>query len=644
MGNLTNATVPHALTGPELPLPKLPLPELLDGVAAARPDATALVAPDATCTFGELLGRVRRLARLLLDRGIAAEDIVAVLLPRTSDSIVALLAVLTAGATHLPVDGGYPHRRITAMLTDARPDLLITTSALAVPPGCDAPVLLLDDPEVAAALAASSPAPLGPADRARPIAPHDAAYVLFTSGSTGRPKGIVVEHRSLANLFASHRELFFGPATAHLGRTRLRVAHTAAQSFDASWDPVLWLFEGHELHLVDDRTRRDPSLLVEYLVEQRVDVVETTPTFAEQLDHNGLFDPSHPHRPGVLALGGEDVGPAQWQRLRTLPRLLALNLYGPSECTVDAFLARLSAHPEPAIGLPVANTRAYVLDERRRPSPPGETGELHLAGPGVARGYLNRPDLTAERFLADPWWPQGGTMYRTGDLVRRAPDGTLVFVGRADGQVKLRGQRLELGEIEAVLLRHDSVAQVVAVLHEEAPGVRHLVSYVVPARGRRCVPGELLAHAAGELAAYMVPSAVVPVDVLPLTPNGKLDRAALPRPVFGGATTGPGPGTPTERLLCRLFSEALGGTDIGPRDDFFERGGDSMAAIRVVSAARERGLTLRLQDVFEHRRADDLAEAVDGCRADDGNLLAKIHHEDQGRKTPFHNPPPKPGR
>lgn len=609
MGNLPNPTVSHALTGPELPLPETPLPDLLDAVAAARGNATALVAPDATCTFEELLGRVRRLARLLLDRGIGAEDIVAVLLPRTSDSIVALLAVLTAGATQLPVDGGYPQRRITAMLTDARPHLLITTSAFAVPPECGAPVLLLDDPEVAAALAARSPAPLGPADRVRPIAPQDAAYVLFTSGSTGRPKGIVVEHRSLANLLASHRGLFFGPATAHLSQARLRVAHTAAQSFDASWDPVLWLFEGHELHLVDDTTRRDPSLLVEYLVERRVDVVETTPTFAEQLDHNGLFDPSHPHRPGVLALGGEDVGPAQWRRLRTVPHLLALNLYGPSECTVDAFLARLSAHPEPTIGLPIANSRAYVLDEWRRPSPPGETGELYLAGPGVARGYLQRPELTAERFLADPWWPEGGTMYRTGDLVRRASDGTLVFEGRVDGQVKLRGQRLELGEIEAVLLRHTGVAQAVVVLHEEVPGVPHLVAYVVPSRGQRCVPGKLLAHAAGELASYMVPSAVVPVDALPLTPNGKLDRAALPPPLLGGPETGPGPGTPTERLLCQLFSDALGGAGIGPQDDFFERGGDSMAAIRVVSAARERGLALRLQDVLEHRRAGALAEA-----------------------------------
>lgn len=603
VGNMTNPTVTPALTGPERPVPGVPLPHLLESVTAAQPGATALVAPDATYTYEQLLVRVRRLARLLGERGIGAEDVVAVMLPRTADSIVALLAVLAAGATYAPVDSGYPAGRIAAMLTDARPGLLITTSALAVPPDCRAPVLLLDDPEATAA-------PPGRADPARPIAPHDAAYVLFTSGSTGRPKGVVVEHRSLMNLLASHRELFFGPATGHLGRARLRVAHTAAQSFDAAWDPVLWLFEGHELHLVDDTTRRDPELLVRHLVEQRVDVVETTPTFAEQLDRGGLFDSAHAHRPGVLALGGEAVTAAQWDRLRALPHLLALNLYGPSECTVDAFVARLSEHPRPTIGRPVANTRAYVLDERRRPSAPGETGELYLAGAGVARGYLHRPDLTAERFLADPWRPDGGPMYRTGDLVRREPDGTLVFVGRADGQVKLRGQRLELGEVEAVLLGHRSVAQAVVVVHEQAPGAHHLVAYVVAARGARCVPEELLAHAAGTLAAYMVPSAVVPLAALPLSPNGKLDRTALPRPDFGRPTAGRAPRTPAERLLCGLFSDVLGGVEIGPEDDFFERGGDSMGAIRVVSAARGHGLTLRLQDVFEHRRADALAESV----------------------------------
>ncbi|MGV9624605.1 non-ribosomal peptide synthetase [Streptomyces tendae] len=601
----------HALTGPVRPVPGTPLPDLLGAVAEGRADATALVAPDATYTYGALHARVQRLARRLLAEGVGAEDLVAVLLPRTADSVVALLAVLTAGATYVPVDSGYPHQRITGMLADARPRLLLTTRDFAARLAPGVPALCLDDPGSAAATDALPCDPVADAERTRPLRPHDAAYVLFTSGSTGRPKGVVVEHRSLMNLIVSHRELFFGPATRHLGRERLRVAHTAALSFDAAWDPVLWLFEGHELHLVDDNVRRDPALLVTYITEHRVDVVETTPTLAEQLDRGGLFDTGLPHRLGVLALGGEAIGPVQWDRLRALPHLLALNLYGPSECTVDAFVAPLAEHPSPTIGRrPVPNTRAYVLDAQGEPCAPGETGELHLAGAGVARGYLGRPDLTAELFVPDPWQPDGARMYRTGDLVRQSPDGTLVFVGRADHQVKLHGQRLELSEVEQVLLGHVRVAQCAVLLREDSPGARRLVAYAV---GEGCVPEELRAYAAESLAAYMVPSAVVVLDALPLSPNGKLDRSALPAPGLGApAGCGREPSTPAEKLLCRLFADVLGLGDadidgIGPEDDFFLRGGDSMGAIRLVAAAREEGLTLRLQDVFEHRTAETLA-------------------------------------
>ncbi|MFE6894392.1 amino acid adenylation domain-containing protein [Streptomyces sp. NPDC057694] len=601
----------HALTGPARPVPGTLLPDLLHLAAMTRADATALVAPDMTYTYGELHARVQRLARRLLAEGVGSGDLIAVLLPRTADSVVALLAVLTAGATYVPVDSGYPERRITGMLADARPRLLISTRDLAARLAPDASALYLDDPGSAAATDTLSPAPVRDAERTRPLTPHDAAYVLFTSGSTGRPKGVVVEHRSLMNLIASHRELFFGRATRHLGRERLRVAHTAAQSFDAAWDPVLWLFEGHELHLVDDDVRRDPALLVRHITEQRLDVVETTPTFAEQLDRSGLFDTGRAHRLGVLALGGEAIGPAQWDRLRALPHLLALNLYGPSECTVDAFVAALADHPSPTIGRrPVLNTRAYVLDERGRPCAPGRTGELHLAGAGVARGYLGRPGLTAERFVADPWMPEGGRMYRTGDLVRLSPDGTLVFAGRTDDQVKLRGQRLELGEIEQVLLEHARVAHCAVLLRTDTPGAQHLVAYVV---GEGCVPEELRAYAAESLAAYMVPSAVVVLDSLPLSPNGKLDRSALPAPDFGVPAGGRRePGTPGEKLLCRLFADILGvgDADIGPEDDLFVRGADSMGAIRLVAAARAEGVVLRLQDVFEHRTAQALAAFV----------------------------------
>ncbi|MFG3138425.1 amino acid adenylation domain-containing protein [Streptomyces sp. NPDC048211] len=617
---------PAALTGPQRPLAGPLLPELLDTIAAARPEATALVAPDATYTYARLHAHVQQLARLIAERTAGAPDdevLVAVLLPRGAASLTALLAVLAAGATYVPVDSGYPPNRIAAMLADTGPHLLISTRALAAERAPDIPALLLDAPEVAADIAARPTSALTDRDRVRPLSPRSAAYVLFTSGSTGRPKGVVVEHRSLLNLLVSHREAFFGRAAAHLGRSRLRVAHTAALSFDAAWDPVLWLFEGHELHLIDDTTRRDPALLVAYIADRGIDVVETTPTIAEQLEHCGLFTATGRHRLGVLALGGEPIGSGQWTRLRGLPHLLALNLYGPSECTVDAFVAPLSDSPSPTIGpLPVANTVAYVLDEAGKPCAAGEIGELHLGGAGVARGYLGRPDLTAERFRDDPWLP-GGRLYRTGDLVRILPHG-VVFVGRADGQVKLHGQRLETGEVETVLVRHRSVAQAAVVLREDAPGAQRLVGYVVPAAGARCAPDELMAHAAESLPAYMVPSEVVSLAELPLTPNGKLDRSALPRPERAGtqragvqrlsagrAHSVPAQRTPAERLLCRHFSDVLGGGDVGPEDDFFHSGGDSMGAIRLIAALRAQGMALRLQDVFEHRTPKALADLVD---------------------------------
>jgi acyl-coenzyme A synthetase/AMP-(fatty) acid ligase len=249
-----------------------------------------------------------------------------------------------------------------------------------------------------------------------------------------------------------------------------------------------------------------------------------------------------------------------------------------------------------------------VLDGRGLPCPPGQTGELYLAGAGVARGYLDRPDLTGERFVADPWQPDGGRMYRTGDLVRLAADGAPVFVGRADDQVKLRGQRLELGEVEQVLRTHGSVAQCAVLLREDTPGAPHLVAYVV---GEGCVPAELLAYAGELLAPYMVPSAVVVLAALPLSPNGKLDRTALPAPEFGAAGGGRAAATPTEELLCRLCADLLGLDGIGPEDDLFRRGADSMGAIRLVAAARAEGLALRLQDVFEHRSVEALAAFAD---------------------------------
>lgn len=556
---------------------------------------TAVVDADQAVTFAELSARSNRLARELLARGIGADTLVAVMMDRSVDLIVSMLAVLKAGAGVVPVDTHYPAERIVAILADARPACVIGSTAAA---GAYPDVLTVGDP-----VAGSwSPAAVTDDDRLRPLSPHDVAYVLFTSGSTGRPKGVVVEHASLANLLSSHRERVFRPATSLLGRDRLRVAHTAAVSFDAAWDPVLWMFDGHELHMLDDLTRRDPYALRDYLVRERIDAIETTPTLFEQLWATGLFQEPPDRRPRVVALGGEPVSQARWRSVRGLTDSLVINLYGPTECTVDSLMAVASAYPSPVIGQAVANTRTYVLDADHRP---GAEGELYLAGAGVARGYLNRPGLTAERFVADPFAADGSRMYRTGDVVRVLDGGVLEYVGRLDQQVKLNGYRIELGEIESVLAGHPQVAQAAAVVREDQAVGRRIVAYAVPAIGAEPDPAALREQLAGRLPDYMVPAAVVTLPAIPMTPNGKLDREALPPPP--SATTATSPRTGTEALLSTLFAETLGVPRVGVDDDFFAIGGDSVAAIRFLGRARTAGFRFSLRDVFDHRRVSALA-------------------------------------
>ncbi|WP_446048192.1 amino acid adenylation domain-containing protein, partial [Streptomyces olivaceus] len=383
----------------------------------------------------------------------------------------ALLGVLAAGGAYAPLDDALPPARVAAVLSDARPAVVLATGATAgrIPDG-PWQTVLLDSPGTWAELAAL---PAEFPDGAAP-GPRDAAYVVHTSGSTGRPKGVVVEHRSLAQLAEHHRRALFDPARAATGRHRLRVALTASLSFDAAWDPVLWMLDGHELLVVDNDTRRDPAALVRAVREERVDVLETTPSHAAALLDAGLCAEGSPgHRPAVLALGGEDVPPGLWRRLREVPGLTVWNLYGPTEATVDTLYARLDRGDRPELGEPVAGTSCYVLDRLLRPAAPNTTGELYLAGASLARGYLGRPAETAARFVPDPFGPPGGRMYRTGDLVRRTADGRLEFRGRADGQVKVRGFRVEPGEIVTALEAQPGVRRAAVALRPVGSGAAH---------------------------------------------------------------------------------------------------------------------------------------------------------------------------
>ncbi|MFG2000485.1 amino acid adenylation domain-containing protein [Spirillospora sp. NPDC048911] len=588
-----------AVAGPEL------VPELFATRAAAEPESTALVCGDVEMSFGELAGRVNRLARWLIAAGAGPGDPVAVLLPRSADSVVAMLAILTAGAMYVPVDVSYPAERVRFMLADSAPRVVITTTEFAAAgEAAGARPLVLDSPEAVAELAGSADGPVIAAERRGSLEPSGPAYMIYTSGSTGRPKGVVATHQGLANLFAFLHGEVFEPGERRAGR-RLRAILVSALSFDASWDMVLCLLAGHELHVLDDDVRRDAHALIEYVREHRVDVVNVTPSYAEQLAEDGLLEGDG--RPSVLILGGEAVGAKLWERVSRAEGVAGWNFYGPTECTVDSVITRVGG-ARPVLGRPVPGTRAYVLDEWLRPVPVGAPGALYVAGAQVARGYGGRPGLTAERFVADPFGAPGERMYRTGDLARWTRGGVLEFLGRADDQVKIRGFRIEPDEVAAVLAESPLVGQAAVVVGEGG-----LVAYLVPAGGADV--DAVRRHAMAELPDHMIPSAFVALDALPLTPNGKLDRAALPDPADAHAPMGRGPRDRQEEVLCRLYAELLGREPIGIDDDFFALGGHSLLATRLTSRIRtELGAELSVRAVFEAPTVADLSARLAGAR------------------------------
>ncbi|WP_158839338.1 non-ribosomal peptide synthase/polyketide synthase [Saccharothrix deserti] len=552
--------------GKALAVPGTTFPALFEAQARRTPDATALVCEGTSLTFAEVDARANRLAHHLLREGVEPEQVVALSLPRGLDWVVGILGILKAGAVYLPVDPGLPEARRRYLLEDS------------------GAVRVIDAPVDTSGLPGNAPDV--------PLRPDNAAYVIYTSGSTGKPKGVVVEHRQLVNLLHNHREDF---ATEHM-----RVAVSAVFSFDTSWEGPLLMADGHELHVLTDEVRLEPPALVRYVRDHRIDFLDLTPSYVQQLVRSGLLDGEH--RPKVLMLGGEALGTALWRELARAD-VAAYNFYGPTETTVDA-VSCLITGDRPVIGRPLANLTARVLDDDLRPVPVGVPGELFIAGAQVARGYLNRPGLTADRFLADPFGEAGSRMYRTGDRVRWLADGTLEYLGRTDDQVKIRGFRIEPGEVEAALLSHPDVTGA-AVVARTDNGHTRLVGYVVTTG-----PADLREHLRHLLPEYQVPSAFVELDRLPLTPNGKLDRAALPAPQAVGDGEFVAPRTPVEAELARIWAEVLGAERIGVEDNFFAVGGDSILSIQLVSRARQAGLHLTSRDVFRHQTIAELAPVV----------------------------------
>ncbi|NLU79281.1 amino acid adenylation domain-containing protein [Micromonospora sp. HNM0581] len=562
-------------------------PTLEGGLLAAvrrrvqeTPQAPAVLTENASLTYHELDVRSNQLAHWLVERGVRAESVVAVCLPRTANLVVALLAVVKAGGAYVPLDPEHPRSRIDHILAQARPVLVLDHEALS---GLDCSGYPDHPPTVV-------------------VHPGNTQYVIYTSGSTGAPKGVTIPRSAVANFLASVQRRFpLSPGE--------RMLFSTTVSFDmANTELYLPFVAGATMVMAARETVTDPAAVLAFIRRNRVSVVQATPGFWQML---------LAHEPdaarGLRIITGAEAVPARLAETLAGQASEVGNWYGPSETTTWSTMAPLTSGKPVAIGTPIGNTQVYLLDSRFCPVPRGVTAEVYIAGDGLARGYQGRSDLTAERFLSCPFGPAGSRMYRTGDLARWNRDGQLEYVARTDFQVKVRGFRIELGEIEHVLAAHPGVAQAAVVVRENPQGDRSIVGYVVPTSpdvGTEQLPAELVTYLRGRLPDYMVPGTLIPLTELPLTPNGKLDRRALPEEDTSRGS-GREPRNSQERRLCAIFGDLLDREVVGVDEDFFALGGHSLLATRLsVRIRKEFGIEFPLRTIIKFPTVAELASLL----------------------------------
>ncbi|MBD2816404.1 amino acid adenylation domain-containing protein, partial [Xenorhabdus sp. Flor] len=580
--------------------------QLVETQVARTPDATAVVCGEQSLSYEELNCRANRLAHHLIAQGIQPDDRVAICVERNLDMVVGLLAILKAGGAYVPLDPAYPSERLAYMLEDAKPIALLTQATLVKKLNTLVPAVILDDQE---AFLTSQPTH-NPDVQALGLTSRHLAYVIYTSGSTGQPKGVAITHCNTMNFLTWAQRTFSPEELAH-------TLFATSLNFDlAVYECFAPLISGGTVHLVSD-------VLSLVTTEHSVSLINTVPSaIAHLLEVNAV-----PMTIQTVNLAGEALKPHVVEHLFTRSSVQNVcNLYGPSETTTYSTWTRMNrtAGFVSHIGRPIANTQIYILDRHGQPAPLGVTGEIHIAGAGVARGYLNRPELTAERFLPDPFSPlPDARMYKTGDLGRWLPDGNLEYLGRNDFQIKLRGFRIEPGEIEArlmqchgvreaVVLARDYISDEENISHENVAGEKRLVAYVRPLEGIELTPACLRQQLARHLAEYMLPSAFVILDAFPLTPNGKLDHQALPEPDVS-AVVARGYETPVGEIeirLAEIWQELLGVEQVGRHDHFFELGGHSLMIVSLIERLYDLGWQLDVRSIFSTPVLNEMAQAI----------------------------------
>ena len=553
--------------------------QLFEAQVARTPQAVAVVYQEQHLSYQELNQRANQVAHYLRELGVGPEIPVGLCIERSLDMIVGVVGILKAGGAYVPLDPDSPPARLEVIRHDAEISVVLTQSQLAQkfsPSGVT--VVCLDAP---------------PADIARQRQDNPAqqttsamlAYILYTSGSTGIPKGVMIAHQSVSNLGVGLYHAIY----AHQAETQLRVSVNGPLAFDTSVKQIIQLLYGHTLDIVPAAIRFDRAALLAYFQTHAIDVFDCTPSQLKLL----LTDVTALGRlPKVVLLGGEPLDEPTWQILAQAPQTAFYNLYGPTECTVDATVSPLQrTTPRPTIGRPLANTQVYILDPHSNPVPPGFPGELHIGGQGLARGYLNRPDLTAEKFVPHPFGAQpDARLYKTGDAARYWPDGQIEFLGRLDRQVKIRGFRIELSEIEAALAQHPAVRAAVVTVRVDIPDNPQLAAYVVAREESAATSSVLRSFLKERLPDYMLPASFVRLDALPLTPNGKVNRQALPAPEMLRPTWLPAyvaPRNTIEATLAEIWAKTLLLDQVGMNDNFFTLGGNSLHAVQLISRLRE---------------------------------------------------------